>query len=114
MEIDSWVEACRIGGTYQSDHEVTELWVEVTETCGTCQSDREEIDLWVEVTDACQADRARVELLSSGAVRSVICEEIVLAPTWYVHGVGQILLPAISHVEQKGHEQWTCHYAAAR
>ena len=78
--IDSWVEACRICGTYQSDHGVTELWVEVTETCGTCQSDREEIDLWVEVTDACQADRPGVELLSSGAVHSVFCEETVLAP----------------------------------
>ena len=108
------MEASRTYGTYQSDHEVTELWVEVIETCGTCQSDREEIDLWVEVTDACQADRVGVELLSSGVVHSVSYEEIVLAPTWYVHVVGQILLPATSHVEQKGHEQWICYYAAAR
>ena len=103
--IDSWVEACRTCGTYQSDHEVTEFWVEVTETCGTCQSDREGIELWVEVTDACQADRVGVELLSSGVFHSVSCEEIALAPTWYVHCVGQILPPATSHVELRGNEQ---------
>ena len=58
------MEACRICGTYQSDHAVTELWVEVTETCGTCQSDHVVIDLWVEVTekhDAYQGGRSEVE-----------------------------------------------------
>ena len=84
---------------------MTELLVEVTETCGTCQSDREEIDLWVEVTDACQADRVGVELLNSGVVHSVSCEEIALAQVWHVHCVGQIRLLVTSHVEQKGNEQ---------
>ena len=69
--IESWVEACRICGTYQSDHVVTELWVEVTETCGTYQSDRKGIELWVEVTDAYQADNAGVELLNSGLACSL-------------------------------------------
>ena len=108
---DSWVEAYRIYGTYQSGHGVTEPWVEVTETCGTYQSDREEIDLWVEVTDACQAGRVGVELLSSGAVHSVLCEEVALAPVWNIHYVGQILLLVTSHVELKGNGQWICRFA---
>ena len=96
------MEACRICGTYQSDHGVTELWVEVTETYRTCQSDREGIDLWVEVTDACQVDRGEV-LLNSGVVHSASYEEI-LAPVGHVRCVGQIRLLETSHVEQKGNE----------
>ena len=109
--IDSWVEAYRTCGTYQSGHGVTEPWVEVIETCGTYKSDREEIDLWVEVTDACQADRVGVELLSSRAVHSVFCDEIALAPVCNICYVGQILPLATSHVELKGNEQWICRFA---
>ena len=59
------MEACRICGTYQSDHPVTELWVGVTVTYGTCQSDHVVIGLWVEVTEKCnayQGGRSEVKL----------------------------------------------------